>query len=273
MSQSADAFLEVAAGKTVFAEGDASKVMYIIESGSIDLLVEACGTEPIASLGPGDFFGELSVLDDQACFATAIARKPTRLLKVEREGFSSLLQQDVDIALHLLRTLAQRQQQWVKRLASAKPDVEAKKRKPAPVPAPRQSASKPTLPAAEQPSMTMIEAPAPLPTPSSGCVLRHAKGQVIGLDPNLNEFLVGRPDPAAGVSPEVDLSPLDPTRSLSRRHAKLIRQGQLFFVREESRTVNGTFVNNVRIKTGEDVPVKPGDKLRFGAVEIDFSAA
>lgn len=104
-------------------------------------------------------------------------------------------------------------------------------------------------------------------------MLRHAKGQVFGLDPSLDEFLVGRPDPAAGIQPEVDLSTVDPTRSLSRRHAKLIRKGQLFFVREDSKTVNGTFLNNTRIKTGEDVAVKPGDTLRFGAVEVDFSAA
>ena len=77
----------------------------------------------------------------------------------------------------------------------------------------------------------------------------------------------------AGINPEINLTSVDPTRSLSRRHAKLIRQGRLFFVREEAATVNGTFVNNVRVATGQDVPIKPGDKLRFGAVEVEFAAA
>ena len=104
-------------------------------------------------------------------------------------------------------------------------------------------------------------------------MLKHAQGVEFVLDPAINEFLVGRPDPGAGINPEVNLSDVDPTRSLSRRHAKLVRQGQLFFVREETRTVNGTFVNNVRIGTGVDVPIKPGDTLRFGAVEVEFSAA
>jgi pSer/pThr/pTyr-binding forkhead associated (FHA) protein len=66
---------------------------------------------------------------------------------------------------------------------------------------------------------------------------------------------------------------VDPTRSLSRRHAKLVREGRVFLVREEVGTVNGTFVNGVRVKTGVDVPIKPGDALRFGAVEVEFAAA
>ncbi len=279
MSQAADAFIDIPSGKTVFAEGDAGQTMYIIESGSIDLLVEARGKEAIASFGPGEFFGELSLLDDQPRFATAIARKPTRLLKIERDGFSGLLQENVEIAVRLLRCLAQRHQQCEMRLASALIESGAKKRKPVPAGAPieatQQSPAK-AAPTAAEPSKTTIEPQAPLaakPRSRATCVLRHAEGEVFPLDAALNEFLVGRPDPASGINPEVNLSTVDPTRSLSRRHAKLIRQGQLFFVREETSTVNGTFLNNVRIKTGEDVPVKPGDKLRFGAVEIEFSAA
>ena len=278
MTQSADAYIEIPTGKTVFAEGDAGDTMYIIESGSIDLLIASRGKEAVASFGPGDFFGELSLLDDQPRPATAIARKPSRLLKIDRNGFSGLLQQNVEIAVSLLRTLALRHHQCESRLVSALLEGGAKKGKPAnpaaPSPATRQSNAKPP-PDLSEPSRTTIEPPAPLPPPKSsgGCVLRHAGGQVFGLDPALEEFLVGRPDPASGINPEVNLSTVDPTRSLSRRHAKLIRQGGLFFVREENKTVNGTFVNSTRIETGENVAIKPGDKLRFGAVEVEFSAA
>ncbi len=44
-------------------------------------------------------------------------------------------------------------------------------------------------------------------------------------------------------------------------------------MREETSTVNGTFVNGTRVTTGNDVPIKPGDTLRFGAVEVLFTAA
>ena len=285
MSQSADAHLELPAGKAVYAEGDPGSTMYIIESGSIDLMLAARGAEPIASLGPGDFFGEASMLADQPRFSSAIVRKPARLLKIERTGFADLLGQNVGIAISILDKLAQRYQQCEMRLSAALADASANKRKPTAAASPDRISP----PVAAQPetikqsaksipleSRTTIEPPRASPPVAKlrgGCVLRHAKGGVFVLDPSINEFLVGRPDPGAGINPEIDLSDVDPTRSLSRRHAKLVRQGQLFFVREEARTVNGTFVNNVRIETGVDVPIKPGDALRFGAVEVEFSAA
>ncbi|MEO7935240.1 MAG: cyclic nucleotide-binding domain-containing protein [Dokdonella sp.] len=292
MSSTADAYVEIPSGKPVYSEGDSGKALYIIESGSIDLIVSARGKEPIASLGPGDFFGEMSLLDDQPRFATALVRKSARLLKVERDGFADVLRENIGIATHLLRSLAARHQQCETRLSSALTEARTPKSKPAaaaatmsaevpavaapPAPPTRQAPVKP-LKASLEPAQTSIERPAapPLPTPKArgSCLLRHAKGQVFQLDPALSEFLVGRPDLASGINPELNLSDVDPTRSLSRRHAKLVREGQLFFVREENGTVNGTFVNNVRIETGVNVPIKPGDKLRFGAVELDFAAA
>jgi hypothetical protein len=189
----------------------------------------------------------------------------------------------------LLRMLAQRHQQCEMRLASALVEGAAQKRKSAPAPAApavaaptpktQQSVAKPPRPAPAASQTTIEPPPAIAPSPLSpskardSCLLRHAKGQIFTLDPALNEFLVGRPDVASGINPEINLGDLDPTRSLSRRHAKLVRQGQLFFVREESGTVNGTFVNEERVKTGVDVPIKPGDRIRFGAVEVEFAAA
>ena len=284
MSKSADSYLEIPAGQAVFAEGDAGQAMYIIESGSIELMLASRGAEAIATLGPGEFFGEMSMFDEQPRFSSAVARQPTRLLRIERGDFADLLRQDIEIAISLLRKLGQRHQQCELRLTSMLAEHEGKKRKPdaassrQTVAAEPPARAAPTRPAAKAPleSRTTIEPPKASPPAArlrGGCVLKHAKGQVFTLDPALNEFLVGRPDPGAGIQPQIDLSDVDPTRSLSRRHAKLVRQGQLFFVREEGRTVNGTFVNNVRIGTGVDVPLKPGDTLRFGAVEVEFSAA
>lgn len=269
----------------MYAEGDPGLTMYIIESGSVDLMLAARGADPIIRLGPGEFFGEESLLDDQPRFTSAIVRTPARLLKIERSGLADLLHQDVQIAIAILRKLAHRYQQCEVRLASALAGAGSHKGKPVNTAAPgrvdsasatpsetvKQSAK--SIPAESRTTIEPSRASPPAAKLRGGCVLRHAKGGVFALDPAINEFLIGRPDPGAGVNPEVNLSDVDPTRSLSRRHAKLVRKGQLFFVREETRTVNGTFVNNVRIGTGVDVPIKPGDTLRFGAVEVDFSAA
>jgi pSer/pThr/pTyr-binding forkhead associated (FHA) protein len=93
---------------------------------------------------------------------------------------------------------------------------------------------------------------------------------VLLLDPNRGDFLVGRPDPVTGTQPEVNLGPFDVNRTLSRRHAKIVREGGLYSVREEVGTTNGTFVNGERVKTGVAVPLKARDRLRFGSIEVEL---
>ena len=138
MSLAADAYLELPAGQAVYAEGDSGSTMYIIEAGTVDLLLAARGAEPIASYGPGDFFGEASMLAEQPRFCSAIVRKPVRLLKIERAGFADLLAQQVEIGIAIMRKLAQRHQQCELRLASALLEA-AQKRKPPSAP-PRDAA-------------------------------------------------------------------------------------------------------------------------------------
>ncbi len=103
-------------------------------------------------------------------------------------------------------------------------------------------------------------------------LLHPATGQRFALESGRDEFLVGRIDPVTGITPEINLGPLDTARTLSRRHAKLLRQGALLFLREEVGTANGTFVNGQRLATGTATPVKPGDRLRFGTIDIELVA-
>ena len=103
-------------------------------------------------------------------------------------------------------------------------------------------------------------------------VLRAASGETMPLDPARTEFLVGRPDPSSGSTPEINLGPLDANRTLSRRHAKIVREGAAWFLREESAS-NGTFVNGERLQPGVNVPIKAGDKLRFGMIEVEVANA
>ncbi|MGB0133235.1 cyclic nucleotide-binding domain-containing protein [Dokdonella sp.] len=282
MSKTAEFTLDVPAGQAVFAEGDPGQTLFIVESGVVEIFLAARGEEPVARLGPGEFFGELSMLSGQPRSASAIASEPARLLRIEREAFAGLLSENVEIAVSIMRTLAQRHLDCENQLTEAlltssgagKPSGSGRA---APSTAALPKSREAGKAARNKPEPPAVPSPPP-PPPSSpstraACLLKHADGKSFPLDPGMNEFLVGRPDPSAGINPEVNLSSVDPTRSLSRKHAKLVRQGQLFFVREESGTVNGTFVNNVRVVTGVDVPIKPGDKLRFGAVEVEFAAA
>ena len=282
MTNAKDPFVEFAAGAAVFREGDAGGDMFIIESGQIDIVRKVRGEEPVATLGPGDFFGEMSMLEDQPRFAGAFARTQVRALRIERAAFTDMLKQNVEIAVRIMRKLVGRQrraevraQEAITELArlkasgaSAAPGRDATRGQAAPVEA--KSRPQPAVPAS-----VAVAAPPPAATvaplaPQNLALRVVANGQVLLLDPNMDEFLVGRPDPVTGTQPEVNLGPFDINRTLSRRHAKIVRDGGLYSVREEVGTTNGTFVNGERIKTGLAVPLKPRDRVRFGSIEVEL---
>jgi hypothetical protein len=286
MTNAKDPFVEFAAGAAVFREGDAGGDMFIIESGQIDIVRKVRGDEPVATLGPGDFFGEMSMLEDQPRFAGAFARTPVRALRIERAAFTDMLKQNVEIAVRIMRKLAARQrraelraQEAITELARLKAGTSA---------APGRDATRGQAVAAEAkakaqpapPAPVAVAAPAPAPAaappaaaapqPQNLALRVVANGQVLLLDPEVAEFLVGRPDPVTGTQPEVNLGPFDVNRTLSRRHAKIVRDGGLYSVREEVGTTNGTFVNGERIKTGLAVPLKARDRIRFGSIEVEL---
>lgn len=280
MSNAKDPFVDFPAGSVVFREGDTGADMFIIESGQVDILRKARGDEPVASLGPGDFFGEMAMLEDQPRFAGAVARSNVRALRVERSAFTDMLKQNVEIAVRIMRKLAARQRRAEQRAQDALAELGRLKSAPPAAAAPREPAKRAApvearpVPVeakpqpAEEPARTV---PPPPPPAVQNLALRHvASGQVLLFEPDRNEFLVGRPDPVTGTQPEINLGPFDMNRTLSRRHAKILREGGLYSVREEVGTTNGTFVNGERIKTGTAVVLKPRDRLRFGSIEVEL---
>jgi hypothetical protein len=287
----------VAAGQILFREGEKGAEMYILESGNVEILR---GDTVLATLEPGDFFGEMAILEDQPRFATARAKTDLRVLKIERAAFADLLRANVEIAVRIMRKLVARQRRTEQRVQEAlaelaqlrggvaavagtvplaaesrKPRADKPREEPKPVEAAAPARAEAVPPKAEQPkpaATAPAQPPAPKPSTSTRppvLFLRHASGQRIDLAADKTEFLVGRPDPVTGITPDINLGPLDSSRTLSRRHAKVLREGLLLFVREEVGTANGTFVNGQRLATGAAAPLKPGDKLRFGAVEVD----
>lgn len=262
MSQS---FVDVSSGQFIFREGQAGDDMYIIESGLVEIVRQVRGNDPIAVLEPGDFFGEMAILEDQPRFASARARGNCRLLKIDRAAFGELLQQNFEIAVRIMRKLAMRLRRTEQNLQSVSTElVELKRRltsetKSNPVPAPA-------------PAPPPVATAAPLGVKLAMKLVHAASGAEFGVRADLPELLIGRPDPVTGVTPEINLGPLDAQRTLSRRHAKILNEGGLSFVREEVGVTNGTFINDERLKTGVSTPLKAGDRLRFGAIEVVVQA-
>jgi tRNA A-37 threonylcarbamoyl transferase component Bud32 len=87
---------------------------------------------------------------------------------------------------------------------------------------------------------------------------------------NKETNLVGRTDPQSNIFPDIDLSRFDPETKISRRHARVWREGDTFLV-EDLGSVNGTVVNEaVRLNPRKPRALANGDRLRLGETTLHF---
>jgi CRP-like cAMP-binding protein len=104
LSQLADE-VEVPGERRLMAQGDRGTEMFVIASGRVR--VERDG-ERINTLGPGDFFGEIALLDGGPRTATVTADEPTRLLVLTHREFHTMMEEFPEIAAEVLNALAHR---------------------------------------------------------------------------------------------------------------------------------------------------------------------
>ncbi|MDQ3793972.1 MAG: cyclic nucleotide-binding domain-containing protein [Actinomycetota bacterium] len=97
--------VDVGEGQVLTAEGDRGKEFYIIAEGEASVTVRG---NHVATLGPGEFFGETALLDPGPRTATVSAATPMVVYKVEGEDFRSLLIDVPFIARNILRGIARR---------------------------------------------------------------------------------------------------------------------------------------------------------------------
>jgi CRP-like cAMP-binding protein len=239
-----DYIARVPAGQIIFDEGDVGTEMYVIQSGTVEIFkrTKKEGERCLASLEKGDFFGEMSILEDVPRTASARARTECELVKISHSTFDEMLRHNGEIAVRMLRKLSRRLRETTKLLEQSAGDA----------------------PALEEPSDIFPKA-----------TERHQIFRLL-VDNSAEEFYlnrdsettIGRIDPVTGIRPDVDLANADTQRSVSRRHSKIIHSGTEFQIVEEIGTMNGTFVNGLRIPTGSPVPVKDGDRIRCGLVDM-----
>ena len=96
--------------EVIFVQGDPGTMLYLIHSGRVRITVSSPrGQEIIIALrGPGDFFGEQSLLDGEPRSADAIAHEPSELLLLPRSDFLRFLEARPKLAVRLLASLSRR---------------------------------------------------------------------------------------------------------------------------------------------------------------------
>jgi len=97
--------LEVPAGKVLCKEGETGREFFVIVDGTVEVKTNG---KRRATLGPGDFVGEIALLEQVPRMATVTATTPVRFFVLTREDFRHLVDQNPSVERKVLRALAMR---------------------------------------------------------------------------------------------------------------------------------------------------------------------
>jgi CRP/FNR family cyclic AMP-dependent transcriptional regulator len=101
---------DFSAGSRIFRRGDPGAAVYVIARGAVEISVDTTTGRRVllGLLGPGDFFGELSLLDGRERTADAVAVEPTGAFEIDRAALEGLFQKHPGAALDVLTVIGKR---------------------------------------------------------------------------------------------------------------------------------------------------------------------
>lgn len=96
--------------RTIVSEGEPSQSLYLMLAGRAKVQrSDAEGKEVIlAMIGPGEFFGEMSLIDDAPRSASVITIEPCDFIAIQKDSFKGMLAQSPDMAMQIMRGLVRR---------------------------------------------------------------------------------------------------------------------------------------------------------------------
>jgi CRP/FNR family cyclic AMP-dependent transcriptional regulator len=99
-------------GEVLFREGEPGKEMYVIQAGKVNITKTVRDTEKIlATLGAGEFFGEMALLNNKPRSAGAVMHEDGKLLVIDPRTFEAMIRGNVEIAVRLIKKLSDRLQE------------------------------------------------------------------------------------------------------------------------------------------------------------------
>jgi CRP-like cAMP-binding protein len=100
---------EFRAGEVLFREGERGEDMYVIQSGLVQILKRVGDDErPLATLGRGEFLGEMAILNGKPRTATAVVLEDAKCLVIDAVTLEQMIANNAEIALRLVKKLARR---------------------------------------------------------------------------------------------------------------------------------------------------------------------
>ena len=106
--------LSLPAGHVIFRQGDAGDGIYLVEKGSVEISAVVSGGEGrlLSTLGPGSFFGEMAVMDDQPRSATATVAVACTLSFIAGDAMWRVLEQSPKVLISLMREFTRRMREF-----------------------------------------------------------------------------------------------------------------------------------------------------------------
>jgi CRP/FNR family cyclic AMP-dependent transcriptional regulator len=94
-------------GETLFRAGEPGESLYLVRAGEVELYIQDNVGQKITldTAAPGDFFGEIALLDAGPRTATAVALSEAELIELDRDDLLLLFQRKPDAALHMLAAM------------------------------------------------------------------------------------------------------------------------------------------------------------------------
>jgi CRP/FNR family cyclic AMP-dependent transcriptional regulator len=223
-------------GEVVFHEGEPSRTVLLIEEGEVEVAKAAgAGEVLLGTVGPGEFVGEMGVIEGRPRGATVRSRGPVRGEMLERLLFLERVSREPRLAFGALLRLSERLHAADERLADA---------------------------VAHSPDGTPAAAPADaVPAVAGGRLVLHAASEALagrvlpeGVVVDRLPFVVGRRpaagQPRPGGAVQLELEDTAPYR-LSRRHFAVVAGAEGLAVSDDNSTL-GTAVNGEAV--GEQFP-------------------
>jgi hypothetical protein len=231
------------AGEMVFREGELGNEMFIIQSGQVMISRKVGGKDlELAVLEKGDFFGEMALLDEfPERSATATAVVPVEALQLKSADLDTLLRRKPDIAIRMMMKLADRLREANRQFEEA---------------------------VGKRGDIASLSPASSAQGLFAWALLAHdSSGLIFPLKPG-GDTTLGRHDPVSGVTPDVDLSGLDPERTVSRRHATIRAQDGTLTITESNSSTNGTFLNGQKLEPFQPHPLLHGDQVQLALVTL-----
>ncbi len=227
-------------GEYIYKENENASTMFIIHQGRVKLYKKTDSGEEftMGEFGKGDFFGEMAVLGENKRTENAIAVEPVKLIVISKPVFMKILKNNAEIAVRMIRKFSEKLKDANKMIDSLLKQKQL------------QFSDEPNK-GEHYAYLELIDFKEKIPLTS-------------------NTIVIGRYDPIIGIYPDIDISPYDPQKTVSRKHAIISREGNGTYIEEQIGVINGTFLNGEKLKSGKKYKLKNGDKIYFGLVGCTF---